>query len=159
MTHMKPREPLDDWEKELHRELMELPELEAPATLLPAVMHRLETPASSAWYHTAWWEWPLALRMASVLVVLAVLGVLGWASGTFGDLQLGQQVLLAWSELKAAITVVLHSGETLLGSNAEFWRLHGQIILMGIGAVLLATYLTCVAAGTALYRVAWRRIS
>jgi hypothetical protein len=142
---------------ELHRELEGLPELEAPSTLIPGVLARIKKPAIAPWYHSSWWQWPLALRGASMVVAFAVLGALGWLSGTFGELGLGQQLLHALVEFKAVMTLTLHTAETALGSSAVFWREHGRIILIAAASLLLATYLTCVAAGTALYQLAWRR--
>jgi len=154
---MNHQEPLEDWEKDLHRELEALPELEAPSTLIPGVLARLKEPAPAAWYHSSWWQWPLALRGTSIVLALAVLGALGWLSGTFGELGFGRQVVHALVELKAVLVFTLQTAETALGSSAVFWREHGQMMLIAAAALLLATYLTCVAAGTALYQLAWRR--
>ena len=65
---MRHQEPLDDWEKALHRELDALPELDAPSSLIAGVMKQINTPATPAWYHTSWWQWPLAMRTTSVSV-------------------------------------------------------------------------------------------
>lgn len=156
---MNTDEPLKDWEKTLHRELDALPELEAPSTLIPAVMSRLHSPAPAVWYRSPWWQWPLALRVASVLMVFAVLGGLGWVSGTTGELGLGRQVTQAFAELKSTLASVLNTTDTVLGSYAGFLRENGQLILLSAASLLFATYLTCVAAGTALYQLAWRRFS
>lgn len=122
-------------------------------TLIPGVMSRLNTP----WHQASWWQWPLALRIPSIVLALAVLIGLGWLSGFFGELGLGQQLVEAFDRLKGVLTFVLDTSETLLGSSAVFWREHGQTILLAAASLLLTTYLTCVAAGTALYRLAWKR--
>jgi hypothetical protein len=92
-------------------------------------------------------------------VVVAVLGVLGWLSGSFADLGLGARVVEAYQQLAQTTALLLDTAERLFGSHAIFWRQHGQTILMISAMLCVATYLTCVAAGTALYRLAWRRIS
>jgi hypothetical protein len=148
---------LEDWEKALHRELEALPELEAPSTLIPGVLARLEEPATTAWYRESWWQWPLAVRAASIVAVLALLGVLGWLSGVFGGWGLGQQVFQAYAGLKEVLTVAVETSETVLGSGAVFWRKYGQIMLGTAAFLMLSTYLICVAAGTALYQLTWRR--
>jgi hypothetical protein len=55
--------------------------------------------------------------------------------------------------------LVLDRAESVLGPNAVLWRQHGQMILIAAASMLLATYLMCVAAASALYRLAWRTIS
>jgi hypothetical protein len=136
---------------------MELPGLEAPPTLIAGVMRRLPAASSAAWYNISWWHWPLALRTISVALVLAVLGCLGWLSGSFGELGLGQLLANAVVELKEVLAFALETAEAFLGSNAVFWREYGQMILIAAASLLLVTYLTCVAAGTALYQLAWKR--
>jgi hypothetical protein len=154
---MKHRESLEDWEKELHRELMELPELEAPSTLILGVRSRIQTPAPAVWYHASWWHWPLALRQTSAALALSVLCALGWLGLSFGELDFGQALVQACVDLKGGLVLGLETCTTALGSAAVFWSENGQLILIAASALLLTTYLTCVAAGTALYRLAWRR--
>ena len=148
---------MEDWEKQLHRELMELPELEAPPTLIAGVLNRIKAQAPSSWYQSPWWDWPVALRLASAVLVLGVLGFLAWFAGSFGELGLGPQLTQAYAETKTALDSVLDACEAAMGSSAVFWSNYGQMILLAAGALLFATYLTCVAAGTALYQLAWRR--
>ena len=76
---MKHHEPMEDWEAQLHRDLTQLPELNAPATLIPGVLSRLSAAAPAAWYQRAWWQWPIGLRIASGVCVIALLGALGWS--------------------------------------------------------------------------------
>ena len=156
---MKDPEPLEDWEKQLHRELSELPELQAPSTLIPGVLSRIGRPAAVAWYHSSWWQWPLAMRWASAALVVAVLGTLGWLGGALDQLQFGQHLVEAYTEMKGAMAFGVQTCTKLLGSSAVFWSEYGQMILLAAAALLFATYLTCIAAGTALYQLAWRRSS
>jgi hypothetical protein len=151
------QEPLKDWEKSIHEKLDALSEMEAPSTLIPGVMSRIRASETAPWYRAAWWQWPLALRIASVLLVLGVLGMLAWLSGTFGELGPGRQLLRVCLDLKAGLGLALDRGGAALGASTLFWREHGQIILLAAAALLMATYLTCVAAGTALYQLAWKR--
>ncbi len=150
---------MEDREAQLHRDLMQLPELNAPATLIPGVLSRLSAAAPAAWYQRAWWQWPIGLRIASGVCVIALLGALGWLGGSVGELGLGERLVDLVSASVAAGSGALDQITTLLGSGGAFWIKHGQMILIGAASLLLAAYLTCVAAGTALYRLAWRRIS
>ena len=156
---MRSQEPLESWERELDRELSALPDLEAPTTLMPGVMARLQAPVKVAWYHSAWWQWPATLRTASLGGALALLAVLGWLSVGIGDLGLWRQLTVLALEVKETVDFTLTTLETTLGAGAVFWSRYGQPILIAVAALLILTYLMCIAAGTALYRLAWRRIS
>lgn len=149
---------MEDWEERLHRELTELPDLKAPPTLISGVLSRLPGAAPSTWYQRSWWQWPVGLRIASGLCVIAMLGALGWLGGSLGELGLGQRLADVVTASIAAKDAALDSLAALPGFGGTFWSNHGQMILIGAAALLLASYMTCVAAGTALYRLAWRRI-
>jgi hypothetical protein len=148
---------MEEWEKELARELEGLPELEAPATLIPRVMTRLHDPAPAVWAKSPWWQWPLAARLASILAVSAVLVALAWLSESFGPLHLWHQITLAWTGMQETFSVVFDAVATAMGAGSIWWGNYGQTVLLGVAALLLVTYLTCVAAGTALYQLAWKR--
>lgn len=62
-----------DLEALIDRELRKLPELQAPASLVPRVMSVLERQARRPWWQRAWWEWPGLARWAASAVALAVL--------------------------------------------------------------------------------------
>lgn len=68
-------------EQMISRELKSLPELDAPDSLtdrvLAAIGRRVEVP----WYRRSWEAWPVALRLASLALMLALFGGLclaGW---------------------------------------------------------------------------------
>lgn len=152
-----PREPLEHWEEKLHQELMGLPELEAPPTLIPTVLHRMEASARLGGSQFSWWQWPVALRTVSVVLAVVVVGLLGGLSGWLGELGLGQRLLQTGAGLQNALNSAWHTGALEMGSGTGFWNEHLQTILIAAAGLILAAYLTCVAAGTALYEVAWRR--
>jgi hypothetical protein len=73
--------PLFDhrWEKRLHEELRKLPEMDAPASLVPNVMAVIR--ARQEMMARAWWQrpattWPLALQAALGAVALALFAML-----------------------------------------------------------------------------------
>ena len=154
---MKQNDPIENWEKQLHRELQKLPDLEAPPTLIPNVLNRLKLQQQSAWYQLSWMEWPLALRLASGALASVIVGLLAWGAGAFGELGLSQQLVAGYSELKTVTGSFLSSCMEAVGVSTGFWSNYGQTILLTAATLLFATYLTCVAAGTALYQLAWRR--
>jgi hypothetical protein len=68
-------------ELQISRELKALPELAAPASLANRVRAAIESRIHVPWYQRPWVTWPVALRMASFAMMLAVFGGLcfaGW---------------------------------------------------------------------------------
>ena len=68
-------------ELEISRELKALPELTAPASVANRVLAAIELRLNVPWYRRSWVTWPLALRMASLVAMLAMFGGLclaGW---------------------------------------------------------------------------------
>ena len=67
-----------EYEKRLEaavdKELRSLPELKAPNTLMFRVMKALEARLSLPWYQQSWQMWPLAVRAASLVVLLTLFG-------------------------------------------------------------------------------------
>lgn len=69
------------WERRLHAALRELPEIPAPAGLVPAVMDVIrarESLRARPWYRRPALLWPPALRIGFAVLALAGLGALGW---------------------------------------------------------------------------------
>jgi hypothetical protein len=65
----------------ISRELKALPALAAPATLANRVMGAIESRLRVPWYCRSWETWPVALRAASFLILVALFSGLcfaGW---------------------------------------------------------------------------------
>src|SRR5437762_12500444 len=82
----------------IHRELMKLPELHAPESLIANVLARLEERRRSWWQHP-WGAWPMVARIISVPVIILCIGslvfgvsralkahALAWVTGKVADL-------------------------------------------------------------------------
>lgn len=154
---MKNQEPLNDWEDALHRELDALPELKAPSMLLPNVMAEVQRRARAPWYKLGWRDWPAAMQAASLVLMCSGVGTLLWFSGPLWEATGGQQISLWLNDLQANWAATASGLERVLGPGAAFWSQYGQMIMFGVAGILLGTYLTCITAGTALYRLAWKR--
>lgn len=139
------------WEKRLHEELRNLPELEAPAGLIPSVMAAVSKQASLAWYRRPAMTWPAPLRIA--LVVLSVC--------LFGLLFLGVQFLMAGSPEAHFFNAVLATGETIirtmeaiLGACLTVMRRYASPGMFAAIAAAALAYFTLLGLGGALWRVA-----
>jgi hypothetical protein len=146
------------WERRLHEELRQLPEMEAPASLVPNVMAAIrarQEAAAVAWYRRPATTWPPALRIAlgvSALAVFALLvlgGHLLWpqitASADAGALAAaGQKLGAIWSIASTLANAFMLVLRQCLSSP---WF---------IGALVFTcfSYLTLLGAGSALWRAA-----
>src|SRR5438034_5208756 len=70
-------EPDKHLERLIQEELAKLPELRAPATLIPRLNSRIRAHAHAqvAWGRTPWLDWPLRMKLISFLLFAALLGV------------------------------------------------------------------------------------
>jgi hypothetical protein len=68
-------------EQMISRELKSLPELDAPDSLTDRVLAAIERRVEVPWYCRSWEAWPVALRLASLALMLMLFGGLclaGW---------------------------------------------------------------------------------
>jgi hypothetical protein len=98
-----------DYEKQLEaeigRELNGLPELAAPAALVPRVLRTIEQRNRLPWYRRSWQSWPMSLQAASFVMLLTV----------FGGLCLGGGKAV---RAEAAVRLLQSAGEWLAGGKA-----------------------------------------
>ena len=141
----------------IDRELKALPNLRAPGTLASRVMSAIENGAVLPWYRRAWQTWPVTLRAASLVALLAMFGGLcfaGWELSQAASLVSATQKVggwfaglnFAWSAISAvgnALVLVIKS----LGT--------GFIIACTVTALL--AYAVSLALGTVFVRLAWAR--
>ena len=136
--------------------LKTLPSLTAPSTLVPHVLEKLQARLRQPWWLRVWWDWPLAARVASILLGFALVGVIGG-----GSLVLDQQVSSYTNEVTERFTPLagLWDVATSLGrALIHVWTIVAEPVVLAtlmIGGVL---YLLCLGIGTAIFRSVLRRI-
>ena len=144
-------------ETRIDRELKSLPPLAAPPTLAPRVLARLASQSEAPWYHRAWQTWPMALRTASFILLLAMFGALcfaGWKASP------ASSVTAATEQVSGAFALVSLAANTLsaLGNSAtQVMRHLGTGFIVAAGAVVLLAYAACVACGSCYVRFAFAR--
>lgn len=144
-------------EQQVDRVLKRLPELSAPATLMPRVMRAIAARQSLRWYQTSWEVWPMGLRVASMTVLVAAFAGLCVAAW-----QLTQAVgyIAATEEVRnvfSSFTVVWSTVQVLLGAVVVVFKHMGSGFMIGCLAAAGLAYAVCVAAGTAFFRLALAR--
>jgi hypothetical protein len=138
----------------IHRYLRDLPELEAPPTLLPRVLEQIRLRAEVRWWRRPWAFWPPHCRAMLVLATLSAVAVVLW--GQYLWHAEGAQALGAvWTEQSNRLNALLEVPVTLLNG---FWAVARNSVApfwLPAAGLLFAMYLTCVGVGTACVRVAY----
>ncbi|MEW6306553.1 MAG: hypothetical protein AB1705_24065 [Verrucomicrobiota bacterium] len=131
----------------IHAELRKLPEVPAPANLMPRVLARLE--ARRPWWQKSWFAWPATMQVASVLLWLGVVGAVG-----FFGLEAWHGLQATWNESVLRDVLVSVLGALATSARASLATLNGQLWVIAGAALglMVAMYLICVAAGSAFYR-------
>src|SRR6185503_480819 len=78
MNHHEPDKQL---EQLVHHGLQALPELSAPAELIPNVLRTIAARGPKNWWRHPWPEWPRAMRILSGALLAGLLGALRIFSG------------------------------------------------------------------------------
>lgn len=144
-------------EKLIHRNLQVLSEFDAPGSLIPRVLSAIQARANLSWWQRPLLTWPPILRVLSLALLLAGLGLAGyfgvmvWESwivaGLFGKIAQGFTFLSPLWDILAAVAnaIVL-----LLKSVNQFY-------LVSVAGVLMLMYLSCVGLGTVCFRVIFHK--
>ena len=135
---MKHQEPLEDWEKALHQELLDLPELEAPATLIPGVLRRINTSAQRPWYRTPWWQWSPAMRTAALAIMFFGVGTLLFVIPHAWTTRIIPALTAGWAEVAALREPLGSALSSMLGAGTTFWQDHLHQILFCVALLMVA---------------------
>ena len=148
--------PPNSLEELIHRELARLPERQAPPSLIPGVLARIQAREQRSWWQRPWTAWPFAIQLASIPCMLALI-----VGGTYG-VSLGWGMVLSYTDFSAAtalVGTVSAIWEVILALGSAVLvlaRALGQQWLLWTLVVALAMYCVCVALGTLCYRIAWQ---
>jgi hypothetical protein len=142
----------EQWETALDRALKKLPECQAPAALMPAVMKQIRARAVEPQSQRSWWQWPLALRIASGVALTVLLAGLVLFGGHFWETS-------ASPLLNRSIEVAQTITGSLAGGMAAVFRVQPdfgtgtlRLAFVAVGLLLLVMYLTCIGIGTFVYK-------
>jgi len=142
---------------EINHELQSLPELPAPATLIPRVNAAIALRRSAPWYRQPWQAWPAPLR-AAALVILAAF----FASLCLGAWRLpGTESYLAASRHTAGwlsgLTTLWNALNALITTLAQAVQQLGRGVLLGGLAAVALAWAMCLGLGTVCMRFALAR--
>ena len=140
-------------EAEVDRELKRLPELMAPGTLILRVMRAIEMRLNLPWYRQAWQRWPIALRVVSFAVLLALFGGLCFASWKLTQLESFATAMHRVSGSFAGIGALWHALIAFVNALVLALKHLGTGFLIACFAALAFGYAVCVGVGTVYFRV------
>ncbi|MGA2854744.1 MAG: hypothetical protein ABSE90_11530 [Verrucomicrobiota bacterium] len=150
-----------EYEKQLEagirRELDALGELEAPPEIARRVMRVIEQRAALPWYRRQWQAWPLVLRGASLVGLLAAFAFICFGSSQlarFATLSPAAQEVSGWFSLANAAWNAVN----VLANAVELaFRSLGPAVLIASAVMLLFCYAACFGLGTIYWRLAYAR--
>ena len=144
-------------ESHLDRLLKELPELDAPQSLVPRVMTAIAAFKPLPWYRQPWLAWPLSLRVAAMVFLLALFG--GLCTATFqltraaGFANAMQELGQTFSFLGSIWSVI----NVLLSAVILVVKHLGTGFIVGCCLTAALGYAVCIGLGTACVRLAYAR--
>lgn len=149
MTH----EPDPSLESLIHRKLKGLPEMDAPAGLVPSVLAKIQARAEKRWWQGAWWTWPIAARLAAIALLLGIMAGIAVILP-----QLSFELSIPWLDRAFnLIAQIFDLGVTLLDSAFLVLGSINAFLLWGVAAVVAITYVGFIGLGTLLYRLSFAK--
>ena len=144
-------------EEAISRELKALPPLIAPATLISRVLGAIENRVALPWYRQSWPVWPLALRAASLLILLSMFGLLcfaGWKVSQAQSALAAMHAVAGWFSSASTLWNAMNA----LGAAAIVVANHlGTGFIIGCLVAAVIGYGLCVGLGTVYMRLALAR--
>ena len=142
-------EPDKNLERLIQVELQKLPDLQAPATLIPRVISRIRADARHAGVIGPWQNWPVALKFISVLCLAALLGVLAASLGGVNVAGWSETIrtgAVRLAEVWQTIVAALNAGVIVSRALSEHLLVWALLIF---GSMAMVT----IAAGSGLWRL------
>jgi hypothetical protein len=150
-----------DYEKQLeariHRELKGLGELRAPETIVPRIMRAVGKRGVLPWYRRSWQTWPVALRAASLTLLLGMFCGLCFAAWALSNGVAGTAFTRNVTGDFVTVGVFWRTLGVLGNAVVLLVRHLGTGFIVGSAAVLLVAYAACVGLGTTCFRMAMVR--
>jgi len=145
--------------EQIHRELHQLPNLQAPTTLGPRVLAALAARQEAPWWKKSWAAWPTGMKLAFLVMGVAAISGLVVAGTTVPQLTtfpsgLTESIGGMFASVKPYFDVVAKfAGSVSLAAGAA-----GPKLYWYLAALVGLAYATCIGLGTLGYRLVFNRI-
>src|SRR5471032_72592 len=134
-------------ERLVHRTLCDLPLRRAPGTLEARVLAELERRAALPWWHKSYAHWPVAMRLAFLVVTAAIAAGLVAALVAITHGLDPAQVAAGVTERFAWLATARGLLDTGAGVVGALWRAIPPVWLYGALAFIAACYVTLIGVG------------
>jgi hypothetical protein len=144
-------------EQQVDRALKALPELKAPARLLPRVMEMVAARTARPWYSRSWLEWPAAVRSVSFAVLVLIFAGICFAAW---QLTRAAGVTLAMEEVRDAfsgVAALLNTLMVILNALVLAVKHLSTPVLAACVVGLVLAYSACIGLGTVYFKLAFAR--
>ncbi len=141
-----------DLETLVDRGLRKLPPPRAPHTLLPRVLAAVQRWSERPWYARAWFTWPVGGQIVSVAALMLIL-----VGGALLMMTAQSAFDQTTARLLSDVTPIAHRAEATLNAARVVWRAVIEPLTPYAFALVTLMCLACVAFGSALNHVAFRR--
>jgi hypothetical protein len=146
-----------DLELEIDRELKQLSELEAPATLSRRVMLAIKERQALRWYSQPWQNWPKGLRIAALVLLSSLFGGLCVASWQLSRAAGMSATMQEIGGLFSGLTTLWNIINVLLGAIVLVAKHLGTGFIISCALIVGLGYALCLGLGTACVRLAFAR--
>jgi len=146
-----------DLELEIDRELKQLSELEAPATLSRRVMLAITERQALRWYNQPWQNWPTGLRIAALVLLSSLFGGLCVASWQLSRAAGMSATMQEIGGLFSGLTTLWNIINVLLGAIVLVAKHLGTGFIISCALIVGLGYALCLGLGTACVRLAFAR--
>lgn len=150
-----------DYEKKLeqriHRELVKVPEREAPEALVRSVLAAIETRASRPWWRAPIPEWPRKNQFCFVAIMLLLIAGASLGLGRIWPTEAIQEIPTVASAAIGPVRPTISVLETLTRATALLLKSFTQPWLIAFALGFLFVYLSCIGMGMVWYRVTFQK--
>lgn len=148
-----PHPPGEDWEAWLDRQLRQLPDRPAPASLAPRVLAAVAARARRPWYRQPWFAWPRGAQVLALLVLSGALGSLTYALLHLEDFAAAETLAEQFAAWWAPVEAVRAAAHALVTTLSLLARQVSGTVWVALGGLAVLMYAACLALGTVLYRL------
>jgi hypothetical protein len=149
---MSSRQPSNDVEQWVARQLQLLPQRRAPATLSTKVLMELQRRAAQPWWHKSFLHWPLSARMAFIALCLglsnASIALLRWLSAAPRGVELSVMLNRPFGWVEHLIAIAQGAQDFV---DVLLWHLPASWFYGGV-LTLVLLYMALFGIGATAYR-------
>src|SRR6266702_2936111 len=131
-------------ETEIERRLKALPDLAAPQTLSSRVMALIMRQANLPWYRQSWPAWPIPVRILTLVISLALFGVLCFAGWQASQLPSVANGLSKVAGVSSVVSAVWNALSLLLDAILLALQHLGTGFIIGALGLVALSYAMCV---------------